>query len=40
MLNEAGFVTDGSGENVFIVRDGICSRLPQAGCLDGITRGR
>ena len=23
MLNEAGFVTDGSGENVFVVRDGV-----------------
>ncbi len=40
MLNEAGFITDGSGENVFIVRDGIITTPPiQAGCLDGITRG-
>ena len=40
MLNEAGFVTDGSGENVFIVRDGVLFTPPtQAGCLDGITRG-
>jgi branched-chain amino acid aminotransferase len=39
MLNEAGFVTDGSGENVFIVRDGEITTPPiQAGCLDGITR--
>jgi branched-chain amino acid aminotransferase len=39
MLNEAGFVTDGSGENVFIVRDDVLSTPPtQAGCLDGITR--
>ncbi|HTG47608.1 MAG TPA: branched-chain-amino-acid transaminase, partial [Actinomycetota bacterium] len=39
MLNEAGFITDGSGENVFIVRDGVLSTPPtQAGCLDGITR--
>ena len=39
MLNEAGFVTDGSGENVFVVRDGVLSTPPtQAGCLDGITR--
>jgi len=38
-LNEAGFITDGSGENVFIVRDGVLSTPPtQAGCLDGITR--
>jgi branched-chain amino acid aminotransferase len=40
MLNEAGFITDGSGENVFVVRDGVLSTPPtQAGCLDGITRG-
>ncbi len=39
MLNEAGFVTDGSGENVFIVRDGVLTTPSiQAGCLDGITR--
>jgi branched-chain amino acid aminotransferase len=39
MLNEAGFITDGSGENVFIVRDGILTTPPTAaGCLDGITR--
>lgn len=40
MLNEAGFVTDGSGENVFVVRDGLVTTPPiAAGCLDGITRG-
>ena len=40
MLNEQGFITDGSGENVFIVRDGVADTPPtQAGCLDGITRG-
>jgi len=39
MLNEAGFITDGSGENVFIVQDGVLTTPPiQAGCLDGITR--
>ena len=39
MLNEAGFVTDGSGENVFVARDGVLLTPPiQAGCLDGITR--
>jgi branched-chain amino acid aminotransferase len=39
MLNEAGLITDGSGENVFIVRDGILTTPPtSAGCLDGITR--
>jgi branched-chain amino acid aminotransferase len=39
MLNEQGFVTDGSGENVFVVRGGALSTPPiSAGCLDGITR--
>jgi branched-chain amino acid aminotransferase len=39
MLNESGFITDGSGENVFVVRDGTLFTPPtQAGCLDGITR--
>ncbi len=39
MLNEQGTVTDGSGENVFIVRDGVLLTPPiSAGCLDGITR--
>ena len=39
MLNGAGYVTDGSGENVFIVKDGALHTPPfQAGCLDGITR--
>ena len=39
MLNEAGFITDGSGENVFVVRDGLITTPPiAAGCLDGITR--
>ena len=39
MLNQQGYVTDGSGENVFVLRDGILFTPPtQAGCLDGITR--
>jgi branched-chain amino acid aminotransferase len=39
MLNQHGFVTDGSGENVFVVRDGVLTTPPlSAGCLDGITR--
>jgi branched-chain amino acid aminotransferase len=39
MLNEQGSITDGSGENVFIVRGGELTTPPiQAGCLDGITR--
>jgi branched-chain amino acid aminotransferase len=40
MLNEQGHITDGSGENLFIVRDGTLTTPPiSAGCLDGITRG-
>jgi len=40
MLNEQGFITDGSGENVFVVRGGALTTPPiSAGCLDGITRG-
>jgi branched-chain amino acid aminotransferase len=39
MLNQHGFVTDGSGENIFVVRDGVITTPPiSAGCLDGITR--
>jgi branched-chain amino acid aminotransferase len=39
MLNNVGYITDGSGENVFIVKDGVVSTPPvSAGCLDGITR--
>jgi branched-chain amino acid aminotransferase len=33
-------VTDGSGENVFVVRDNVLTTPPTSvGCLDGITRG-
>jgi len=40
MLNEQGFITDGSGENLFIVRERRLTTPPiSAGCLDGITRG-
>ncbi len=39
LLNEAGNLTDGSGENVFVVRDAVLFTPPtQAGCLDGVTR--
>ncbi|MEX0754304.1 MAG: branched-chain amino acid transaminase [Actinomycetota bacterium] len=39
MLNQHGFVTDGSGENIFVVRDRVITTPPiSAGCLDGITR--
>jgi branched-chain amino acid aminotransferase len=39
LLNPHGYVTDGSGENVFVVRDGVLLTPPlAAGCLAGITR--
>lgn len=39
LLNEAGMVAEGSGENVFIVRDGELLTPPLSdGCLAGITR--
>jgi branched-chain amino acid aminotransferase len=39
LLNQAGLVAEGSGENVFIVRKGIVHTPPNsAGALDGITR--
>ena len=39
LLNEAGYVADGSGENLFIVRDGALVTPPlQASILEGITR--
>jgi len=39
LLNAHGYVSDGTGENVFVVRDGVISTPPaHAGCLGGITR--
>ena len=39
MLNEHGHVAEGSGENVFVVRDGALATPPPAdGVLEGITR--
>jgi branched-chain amino acid aminotransferase len=39
LLNTNGYVTDGSGENLFVVRDGTLVTPPlAAGCLAGITR--
>ena len=39
LLNEAGYVTDGSAENLFAVTDGVISTPPtSAGALSGITR--
>ncbi|MGB5166849.1 MAG: branched-chain amino acid transaminase [Acidimicrobiia bacterium] len=39
MLNSEGFVAEGSGENLFVVRDGAIRTPPvTAGVLDGLTR--
>lgn len=39
MLNEAGFVTEGTGENIFVVKDGVlCTPPASDGILTGITR--
>jgi branched-chain amino acid aminotransferase len=39
LLNEQGMVADGSGENIFVVRDGLISTPPMsASILEGITR--
>ncbi len=39
LLNTHGFIADGSGENIFIVRNGIIHTPPtSAGALEGITR--
>ena len=38
MLDNEGYVAEGSGENVFVVRDGRISTPDLTSCLDGITR--
>ena len=39
MLNADGFVAEGSGENLFIIRDGVVTTPPvAAGVLEGVTR--
>jgi branched-chain amino acid aminotransferase len=39
LLNEQGYLADGSGENVFMVNDGVLTTPPTtASCLPGITR--
>jgi branched-chain amino acid aminotransferase len=39
LLDDHGFVCEGSGENIFVVRDGVIATPPQtAGILDGINR--
>jgi branched-chain amino acid aminotransferase len=39
MLSNEGVVSEGTGENIFLVKDGVVFTPPlSAGCLDGITR--
>ncbi len=39
MLNRDGYISEGSGENVFVVNDGVVHTPPISdGCLEGITR--
>jgi branched-chain amino acid aminotransferase len=39
LLNEQGFLADGSGENVFVIKDGVLYTPPTSdSCLPGITR--
>jgi branched-chain amino acid aminotransferase len=39
LLNEQGFLADGSGENVFVIQDGVLNTPPvTSSCLPGITR--
>jgi branched-chain amino acid aminotransferase len=38
LLDKEGYVAEGSGENVFLVRDGVLHTPELTSCLDGITR--
>ena len=38
LLDTEGFVAEGSGENIFVVRDGIVRTPPLTNALGGITR--
>ena len=38
MLDPEGYVAEGSGENFFMVRDGVIYTPDLTSCLDGITR--
>lgn len=38
MLDNEGYVAEGTGENVFLVRDGVLHTPELTSCLDGITR--
>lgn len=39
LLDNEGYVTEGSGENIFIIRDGVLYTPDLTSALDGITRG-
>lgn len=39
LLDNEGYVAEGSGENIFIIRDGVLYTPELTSCLDGITRG-
>lgn len=39
MLDQNGYVAEGTGENIFVVKDGIVTTPPVANILPGITRG-
>jgi len=38
MLDNEGYVAEGTGENIFVVRDGVLHTPELTSCLDGITR--
>ena len=38
MLDTDGYVSEGTGENIFIVRDGLIKTTPITTVLEGITR--
>lgn len=38
LLDEDGYVSEGSGENIFMVRDGVLKTTPLTSILEGITR--
>jgi len=38
MLDHSGMVSEASGENIFVVRDGVIATPPAGAILDGITR--
>ena len=39
MLDPEGYVAEGSGENIFIIKDGVIYTPEVTACLNGITRG-